>query len=123
MARVLIVDDDPDIVEAVRLCLEHAGHTVTSAGSRDEGMQVARDGTADLLILDIMMEEPDNGFVMARDLRDAGFDKPILIMSSISRVTGLPYGKDSTLTPVDDFVEKPVEPAALIAKVGALLKH
>jgi DNA-binding response OmpR family regulator len=121
MARVLIVDDDPDIVEAVRLCLEHAGHTVESAGSREEGMRTALEGSPDLLILDIMMVEPDDGFVMAHDLRGAGFDKPIIVMSSISRVTGLPYGKDTALTPVDDFVQKPVEASVLIDKVNALL--
>jgi DNA-binding response OmpR family regulator len=121
MARVLIVDDDPDIVEAVRLCLEHEGHEVISAGNREDGLRLGLEGGADLLILDIMMVEPDDGFVLAHDLRRQGFDKPILVMTSISRVTGLDYTKESALTPVDDFVEKPVDASVLVSKIGALL--
>lgn len=121
MARVLIVDDDPDIVEAVRLCLEHEGHEVDSADEPVEGLRKALEGEPDLLILDVMMVQPDDGFVLAHDLRKQGFTKPILVMSSISRVTGLAYDRDSVLTPIDDFVEKPVAASVLAAKVNALV--
>ena len=69
-----------------------------------------------------MMEEPDDGFAMAQELRRDGFAKPILMLTSICRVTGLSYGVDASTVPVDDFVEKPVAPAALLEKVAALLK-
>lgn len=121
MARILIVDDDPDIVEAARLWLENAGHEVASASNPRDGMRLAQAGNVDLLILDIMMTEPDDGIAMAQDLHQAGFNRPILMMSSISKVTGLSYGRDDAVMPVDDFVEKPVEPQALIRKVDALL--
>ncbi len=122
MANIAIVDDDPDIVDAVRLFLEKEGHQVSSAGSRPDGMALVQGGGIDLLILDIMMTEPDDGIAMAQDLRKAGFAKPILMMSSISKVTGMSYGKDEAVTPVDDFVEKPVAPQLLLEKVAALLK-
>ncbi len=121
MARILIVDDDADIIEAVRLFLEREGHAVTSARNRQEGMQLAVEKPVDLLILDIMMEEPDDGIAMAQDLRRTGFSQPILMMSSISKVTGLSYTRDDAVTPVNDFVEKPVEPGQLIKKVAELL--
>ncbi|MBN1514680.1 MAG: response regulator [Phycisphaerae bacterium] len=121
MARILIVDDDPDICEAVRLSLEAAGHHVASASNREEGMRMASNDRPDLLILDVMMTEPDDGIAMAQDLRRAGFDRPILMMSCISRVSGMSYGRDDAITPVDDFVEKPVSAASLCEKVNALL--
>lgn len=122
MASIAIVDDDPDIVDAVRLFLEKEGHQVSSADNRQDGMALVHSGSVDLLILDIMMNEPDDGIAMAQDLRKAGFAKPILMMSSISKVTGMSYGKDDAVTPVDDFVEKPVAPKLLIEKVATLLK-
>jgi two-component system, OmpR family, response regulator ResD len=121
MAHILIVDDDPDIVDSVRVVLERVGHTVASAGDRAEGMRLAQTGGVDLLILDIMMSEPDDGIVMAQELRRGGFARPILMMSSIAKVTGLAYGRDDAVVPADDFVEKPVKPGALIEKVAALL--
>ena len=75
----------------------------------------------DLLILDVMMAEPDDGIALAQDLRKADFKKPILMMSSISQASGLSYGRDDSITPVDEFVDKPVSPENLRAKVNALL--
>jgi DNA-binding response OmpR family regulator len=120
---ILIVDDDPDFVKGVAVVLEKAGHKVVSANNREDGMQLCQNPNLDLLILDVMMTEPDDGIAMAQDLRKAGFKRPILMMSSISKVTGFSYGKDEAVTPVDDFVEKPVKPDVLLSKVGALLKR
>jgi DNA-binding response OmpR family regulator len=122
MARILIVDDDPDIVEAGTLFLERAGHTVRAAYSRGEGMEAIRASAPDLLILDVMMELPDDGFSMAQDLRRQGRTFPILMLTSVASATGLAFGKDPEMVPVDDFVTKPVQPADLVGKVAALLK-
>lgn len=122
MSRILVVDDDPDVVEVVTAFLERAGHIVKSAGNRREGMVKVGVEKPDLIILDVMMEEPDDGFAMAQELRRDGFTKPILMLTSIARVTGMSYGVDASTVPVDAFVEKPVTPAALLEKVAALLK-
>ncbi len=121
MATVLIVDDDPDILEAGRLVLEKAGHTVRCASSRAEGMASIRTAPPDLLILDVMMEESDDGIAMAQDLRREGFKRPILMLTSLAKVTGYRYGKQEGLVPVDDFQEKPMDPATLVARVADLL--
>ncbi|HNQ21588.1 MAG TPA: response regulator [Phycisphaerae bacterium] len=121
MAKVLVVDDDPDMVEACRLVLEGAGHQVFGAPSRDEGMKAVKAHNPDLLILDVMMAQPDDGIAMAQDLRRQGFRKPILMLTSIGKVTGLEYGQQESVVPVDDFVEKPTDAATLVAKVKALL--
>lgn len=122
MAKILIVDDDPDVVEAATLFLERAGHTVSAAYNREEGMAAVASEKPELLILDIMMEQPDDGMAMAQELRRQGCGLPILMLSSIGKVTDMEYQKDDAIMPVDEFVEKPVAPATLVSKVEALLK-
>jgi FixJ family two-component response regulator len=75
----------------------------------------------DLIVLDVMMEQPDDGIAMAQDLHRTGFHMPILMMTSISRVTGMAYEKDREMIPVDEFLEKPVRPQTFIYIVKKLL--
>lgn len=121
MARILIVDDDPDVVEACRLLLEREHHDVACACNRTEGMRAIAAGAPELLILDVMMEQPDDGIAMAQELRRGGFSAPILMLTSIARVTGMTFGRDADILPVDDFQEKPIKPATLARKVNELL--
>jgi len=121
MATILVVDDDPDLVDACRLVLEREGHEVLTAASRRAGIR-ARDSTEpDLIILDVMMDQPDDGIAMARELRRAAFQGPIIMLTSLSKVSGLEYGADDELVPVDEFIEKPVAPGVLVATVADLL--
>jgi DNA-binding response OmpR family regulator len=121
VARILIVDDDPDMVEAGRYVLEKHGHAVTSASNVEAGLKALEEKTPDLLILDVMMEEADDGLVFARKVRRMGLTLPILMLTSVNRTLGLTIGKDPEMVPVDEFVEKPVDPALLVAKVDSLL--
>ncbi len=121
MPKILIIDDDPDIVDSCRLFLEKKGFQVAGAASRDAGMQAVDSYKPDLLILDVMMEQPDDGIAMAQDLRRRGFKAPILMLTSISKVTGMTYGRDDDLVPVDEFQEKPIDGATLVTKVNKLL--
>ncbi len=121
MARILIVDDDRDIVEACRLFLEREGHTLAAAYSRGGGMRAVAEWPPDLLILDVMMEQPDDGIVMARDLRRLGWKMPIVILTSLGKVAGLGCGADPDVVPVDAFLDKPVRPAVLVSTVADLL--
>ena len=121
MAKILIVDDDPDVVEVTRMYLQKEGHDVAVAMCKEDGMVAVKTDHPDMLVLDVMMNDPDDGIAMAQDLRHSGFKKPILMMSSINKVTGLDYGRDNDVIPVDDFVEKPVKPSMFIEKVNSLL--
>jgi two-component system, OmpR family, response regulator len=121
MAKILIVDDDPDMVEAGRYVLEREGHTVTSASNVETGLKAIDETMPDLLILDVMMEEADDGLVFARQVRRKGFAAPILMLTSVNRAMGLAIDKDDEMVPVDEFVEKPVDPDVLVAKVDGLL--
>jgi DNA-binding response OmpR family regulator len=122
MAKILIVDDDPDIVEACGLFLRKAGHTIKEAYNRREGMAAVASFDPDLLILDVMMEQPDDGFVMAQELRRQGRNFPILMLTSVASASGLAFGKDAEMVPVDDFQAKPVEPQELVRRVAYLLE-
>jgi DNA-binding response OmpR family regulator len=121
MAKILIVDDDPDVVDAVQLFLEKEGYEVATASSRAEGMQKIQESAPDLLLLDCMMESADDGMVMARELRSQGFTAPILMLSSIGITLGQDFDKDEEVLPVDEFLEKPIEPGVLLSKVGEAL--
>lgn len=123
MSRILVVDDDPDVVEACRLVLEAENYDVSEAFNRPDGLAQVAEVKPDLIILDVMMEQPDDGIVMARQLRDAGNQTPILMLTSVNKVIGLKLGADSRVLPVAEFCEKPIEPATLVEKVAALLKQ
>jgi CheY-like chemotaxis protein len=119
--KILIVDDDPDVLEAVRLVLEKEGYETATASSRDEGMAKVGEFKPDLLVLDVMMEQPDDGFVMAQDLRRQGHSFPIMMLTSVAAATGFEFGPDKEMVPVDEFQSKPVDPTTFVAKVGKLL--
>jgi len=121
MARILVVDDDPDITFALSLYLKKEQHDVRTAASRDEAMDAIKAFAPDLLILDVMMEQPDDGIAMAQDLRRAGHKLPIIMLTSVGQVTGMSYGSDDDLVPVDVFFEKPVSPDELLKTVAGLL--
>ena len=122
MGKILIVDDDPDLVEACRLYLEKEGYEISSAHNVDDAMELFEGEKPDLVILDVMMEQPDDGIAMAQDLRRKGYETPIIMLSAISRVTNMDYDKNDGMVPVNEFLEKPVDPKLLIAKVDELLK-
>jgi DNA-binding response OmpR family regulator len=121
MARILVVDDDPDITFAVSLYLKRAQHDVQTAANRAEGMEAVQAFLPDLIILDVMMEQPDDGLAMAQELRRAGSAVPIIMLTSVGQVTGMKYGRDNDLVPVEAFFEKPVRPDELLNAVDGLL--
>lgn len=122
MATIYLIDDDPDVTEAGKLVLEKAGYQVSTWNQAADGIKAIQAAAPDLLVLDIMMQNPDDGIVMARQLKKDGYKFPIIMLSSIGRVTGMNYGTDSEMLPVEAFIEKPVKPAALIEQVEKLLK-
>jgi len=123
VSKILIVDDDPDIVDAGRLVLEREGYEVVGAPNRADGMKKLEEIKPDLLILDVMMEEPDDGLRMAREIRKNGNTVPIIMLTSVNAAMGLNIDKDGEIVPVDEFQPKPVEPQTLVAKVKKLLEQ
>jgi len=123
--KVLIIDDDPDIVEAERMILESRGYEVDSAADGESGLAKAEKIRPDLIILDVMMATMDQGFQVAYKLKGSPELKkiPVLMATSIGQVTKFKFDpkKDSDFLPVEAFIEKPVKPADLIANVEKLL--
>lgn len=125
--KILIIDDDPDIVEAMRVVLESRNYRVTSAKNGEEGLGKARADKPDLVILDVMMETSDKGFDVARQIKwDKGCkDIPIIMLTAIKERTGLDFKKeagDETWLPVDAYCDKPLKPDELISKVETLVR-
>lgn len=116
-ARILIVDDEPEIRSFVRLYLERDGYQVTEASNGEEGLALARQGP-DLVILDLMMPGL-NGLEVTRLLRSTS-PIPILILTArgeeADRVVGLEIG-------ADDYLTKPFSPRELVARVKALVRR
>jgi CheY-like chemotaxis protein len=123
--KILIIDDDDDLVHALRLPLEAAGYRVSRAASGNEGLQKIKEGKPDLIILDVMMDTTTEGFHISLALRSPDpkseykdYRKiPILMLTSIHSTTNLRFGPDKDYLPVDAFIEKPIEPAELLQKV------
>jgi DNA-binding response OmpR family regulator len=122
LRKIVLVDDDPDIQESVKLVLESAGYLFRGAMNTESGMAMIRDEKPDLVILDVMMEQPDDGFFMAQDLRARGVRIPIIMLTSISSVTGMKNARDNEMVQVDEFIEKPIAPSQLLGKIQNLLE-
>ncbi len=127
--KILMIDDDDDLVYAMRLPLEAAGFKVSRAASGDEGLKCVKDIKPDLIILDVMMDTTTAGFQVSLALRNkdphseyaAYRSIPILMLTAIHSTTPLRFGPDQDFLPVDAFIEKPIEPNALVARVRELL--
>jgi CheY-like chemotaxis protein len=129
MARILMIDDDPDVVMATRIPLEANGHEVYAASSGQEGLDKLQEVNPDLIILDVMMDTATEGFQLSLILRDrspdaeyaAYRDVPILMLTSVHTTTELRFAPDEDYLPVDAFLDKSADPEQVIAKVEELL--
>ena len=127
--KILVIDDNPDLVRVIKLTLEAKDYQVFSAASGTEGLEKVKEVNPDLIILDVMMKHVTEGFRVALELRDpdpkseyAPYRKmPILILTAIHGKTLLRFTLDEKYLPVDDFVEKPLKANALLQKVEKLL--
>jgi CheY-like chemotaxis protein len=125
-AKIMIVDDDEDYISVVKTILERDLYTVVTAGDKTEGMEKIRVEKPDLAILDVMMKAWNDGFDMTRQLKkDPRFkNMPVLMLTAVERRTGIDFKStagDPEWLPVDVFLNKPVEPDALLSEVKKLL--
>lgn len=124
--KILIIDDDPDITEAMTVVLENRGYEVRSARDGSEGMDKLKQNRPDLIILDVMMRTSQEGFELSRELKhNAQYkDIPILMLTGVKGKTGLDFkgaAGDESWLPVEEFLDKPVRPNVLLEKVEDLL--
>jgi CheY-like chemotaxis protein len=129
MAKILIIDDDLDIIDSLKMILEANGHQVAVKTDTDNLIEDIHQTSPDLIILDIIFpEDPNAGFAAARILHknDAVKHIPVLLLSAVNQQSNMSFGFSETdisedFMPVRGFIEKPVEPSVLLSKIGELL--
>jgi DNA-binding response OmpR family regulator len=119
MARILIVEDEPDIALGLQLDLQDEGHDVAVCADGDLASRRVQEPGWDLILLDVMLPHRD-GFEVCRDLRRARLRTPVLMLTAraneAEKVMGLEMG-------ADDYVTKPFSPRELRARIRALLRR
>ncbi|MBN2188964.1 MAG: response regulator transcription factor [Chitinispirillaceae bacterium] len=125
MKKILIVDDDRDLRTVMKTVLGKS-YDVQEAGSAKEGLAAAVKFQPDLVLLDVMMETLSAGFDLARELRTSKKTKQakILMITNVDKAMKIDYQSetgDKSWLPVDEYMVKPVDPKALLAKVRKLL--
>jgi DNA-binding response OmpR family regulator len=116
---VLVVDNEPDLLELLRINLEYAGLQVQLSTSGQEALQLMHRHAYDLIILDVLLDDM-NGFEVLRLIRQQHIDTPILLLSAKRETESKIYGFHLG---ADDYVTKPFNPSELIARVQARLRR
>jgi DNA-binding response OmpR family regulator len=129
--KLMMIDDDVNLVNVFRLVCTAKGYEFFAAHSAAEALRRIPEVEPDLIILDVIMEDFVAGFRVVSELRAGGpaspFAKyskiPIIMLTSVTSKTHLDFSNrvGTALLPVDDFIEKPVKPAEILAKIEALL--
>jgi len=123
---VIVIDDDPDVLEATRVILEGAGFAVVTAPTGPEGVSRIREGGINCILLDVMMAKDTEGFHIAQELKaDPKTSRiPIIMLTSVSKKTGFEFSPatDKEFMPVELFLEKPVDPKRLVQAITGAIK-
>jgi CheY-like chemotaxis protein len=129
MARILIVDDDTDLLEGQRMFLEKKGYTVVTALSVEEALTKAREAAPEVIIADLMMEHYDSGFVFCKRVRELpGLARvPILMQTAAPRKVGFTFDAGGSSgkewMKVDEVLTKPVPLEHLLGKIEQYLSR
>ncbi len=126
MSKVLIIDDDPDLVDAMTNLLEAKGYEVDHAPDGEEGLEKAKNDPPNIILLDVMMTRKTEGFDVARSLNKEEKTKgiPIILVTGIRHEMNLPFGfePDEDWLPVKAVLEKPIKPEVLLKTVEDHIK-
>jgi CheY-like chemotaxis protein len=123
MAKVLVVDDDPDFVKVTSKVLSSAGHEVVSAGNGAKALQSMRQDPPDVVLLDIMMSYILDGLDVSREMAEDPSLKeiPVIMVTSLTGVKGSGMFPTDEYVPVDEWLSKPVDPEVLLTRVSEAL--
>ncbi len=110
---ILYLDDDQDMLDAVRIILESNGYEMVEAHSAEEGLQVYKETDPDFLLVDLMMEEVDAGTNFAKEMKVLGNDAPVFMLSSVG--DSLDDNTDYKELGLDGVFQKPIHPKTLLS--------
>ena len=116
---ILCVDDDPDILECLRIVLEAEGYIMAEGSSAEEGLRVYKETNPDLVIVDLMMEEVDAGTSLVKDLKALGNKAPVYMLSSAG--DGLTDNVDYSALGLSGVFQKPIDNDMLLSLLKAKL--
>jgi CheY-like chemotaxis protein len=123
--RVLIVDDDIEFVKLYSLYLRNKGLEVSAAYSAAEAIDVLKETSPNVVVLDVMMEHFDSGFNVSRAIKESHPDLPVILMTAISQETGLDFRpkneEERDLMHADAFLDKGASPEDLLGKIRELV--
>ena len=124
--HILIIDDDVDFLHQIRFHLQNLGYRVSTAESQKEGEKFIESHKPDLLIVDLMMESEDSGFILAYKSKKRYPDVPVIIATSVTTETGMVFGvnqqEEKNWIKADLYLEKNLRPDQLEREVKRLLK-
>ncbi|MBU2252193.1 MAG: response regulator [Proteobacteria bacterium] len=124
--RILIIDDDPDLVEAISMILKSKHYEVIVAYGGVEGLEKTKTEKPDLIVLDVMMPDKD-GYTVCKELKADPVlcEIPVLLLTAVvSHISTTRYSHQMGMeTEADDYMDKPVEPVELVKRVEALLSR
>jgi len=127
MAKILVVDDDPEFVAATGAILEGEGYSVVSAPNGEKGYAAAKKEKPDLMLLDVMMTHDTEGFDIVRKLKEdpETAKLPVIMITGIRKAKTLPFRfePDDDWLPVKAVLEKPVKPETLLQHVRQAIGH
>jgi CheY-like chemotaxis protein len=126
-ATILVVDDDPDFLEQMRLQLTRAGFRVEAAGGERDARAVLEGSGADLAVVDLMMENADGGFSLCHFIKSRRPPLPVILVTAVTSETGLEFdsaaSEERSLVKADVFLAKPVRLQQLVREINRLLKQ
>jgi len=124
MAKILVVDDDPDFVNLTRRILQRKGYEVVTAASGQQALAVMRKEKPDLVLLDIMMSYILDGLDVSREMaQDQTLkDVPVIMVTSLTGARAEAAQLSGEYVPVDEWIHKPIDPDRLLALIEEALK-
>lgn len=123
--KILVVDDDLDLLDQMATILSAAGYEVVTAEGRAAAEETILKTKADLAIVDLMMEEKDSGFMLSYQLKKLFPEMPVILLTAVAGATGLSFNTQQaeaqSWMKVDKLLDKPVRPEQLKAEIQRLL--
>lgn len=123
--RILVVDDDPDILEQVETILSGEGYDVVPAATQAEAEDLMLSARPDLAVVDLMMENTDSGFVLCHEIKKVHPDTPVIFLTAVRASTGIDFNEATpqarSWLKAEKILDKPVRPEQLRAEVRRLL--